>query len=68
MEIDEITIPSPDFPDGQTFGPATLHESAREGPVDPTRELAIRFVPQRCRVWGIDWYFWSSTEHAGSST
>ncbi len=56
MEIDEITIPSADFSGGQTFGPVTLDESAREGLVDPTRELPMTFVPQRCRVWGIDWY------------
>lgn len=56
MEVDEITIPSPDFPGGQTFGPVTLDENAWEGPVDLKSELPVTFVPRRCRVFGIDWY------------
>lgn len=55
MEVDEITIPSPDFPNGQTFGPVTL-ERGHEGPVDPCRELPVTFAPQRRRRLGVDWY------------
>jgi hypothetical protein len=55
MEVDAITIPSPDFPNGETFGPVTL-ERGHEGPVDPRRELPVTFVLQRRRMFGVDWY------------
>lgn len=41
VEVDEITIPSPDFPNG---------------PVDPCRELPVTFALQRRRRFGVDWY------------
>ena len=55
MEVDEITIPSPDFPGGQTFGPVTL-ESPWEGPVDLNGELPVMFALQYCRFFGSSWY------------
>ncbi|MBI3490933.1 MAG: hypothetical protein HY047_03955 [Acidobacteria bacterium] len=55
MEVDEITIPSPDFPGGQTFGPVTV-EGMWEGPIDLNDELPVTFAPQRCRLFGIGWY------------
>jgi len=55
MEVDEVTIPSPDFPGGQTFGPVTL-ENAWEAPVSLTGELPVTYVPHRVRLFGIDWY------------
>jgi hypothetical protein len=41
MEVDEITVPSPDFPAGLTFGPVRL-EDVWEGSVDPERGPADR--------------------------
>ena len=61
MEVDEITIPSPDFPNGETFGPVTL-ERGHEGGVDPRRELPVTFALERRRILGIDWY--PQTYHA----
>lgn len=55
MEIDEITIPSPDFPNGQTFGPVTL-ERGHEKPPDPRREWPVTFSLQHRRRFGVDWY------------
>jgi hypothetical protein len=55
MEVDEIMIPSPDTPGGQTFGPVTL-ESTWDGPVDLKGELPVAFAPERCRFFGIGWY------------
>jgi hypothetical protein len=52
VEVDEITIPSPDFPNGQTFGPVTLER----GHEDPGRELPVTFALQRRRRFGVDWY------------
>lgn len=55
MEVDEITIPSPDFPGGQTFGPVTL-EDTEEGPVNLKAELPVTFALQHRRFFGISWY------------
>jgi len=55
MEVDEITIPSPDFPGGQTFGPVRI-EGRCDGPVDVRRELPVTFAVHHCRRFGIGWY------------
>ena len=55
MEVDEITIPSSNFPGGQTFGPVML-EDAWEGPIELDDELPVTFALQRCRLFGISWY------------
>ena len=55
MEIDEITIPSPDFPDGQSSGRRHLMRAQRKGRL--TRPASCQSgLSHRCRVWGIDWY------------
>ena len=55
MEVDEITVPSPDCPAGLTFGPVTL-EDVWEGSGDLSDELPIALTP-RCRQFlGIRWY------------
>lgn len=61
MEVDEITIPLTDFPDGQTFGPVTI-ERGHEGAMDPRREVPVTFVLRRRRRFGVDWY--PETYHA----
>jgi hypothetical protein len=55
MEVVEITVPSPDFPDGETFGPVTL-EPVWEGPVDLDLELPVIMTPRRQRFLGVRWY------------
>jgi len=55
MEVDEITVLSPDFPGGLTFGPVTL-ESAWEGSPEVRDELAVRLTPRRLQFLGIYWY------------
>ena len=55
VEVDEITIPSPDFPGGQTFGPVTI-DGRWDGPVDASRELPVTFAVHHCRRFGIGWY------------
>ena len=55
MEVDEISIPSPDVPGGLTFGPVTL-EHAWEGPVDLKNELPVIITPRSRRFMGIRWY------------
>ncbi len=44
MEVDEITVPSPDVPGGLTFGPVTL-ETVWEDPVDLSNELLVTMMP-----------------------
>jgi hypothetical protein len=61
LEIDEVSVPSPDFPNGQRFGPVTL-ESGRVGPIDVHSELPVTFAMRRRRVLGVDWY--AGTCHA----
>src|SRR5215510_13253386 len=55
MEVDEITVLSPVFPDGLTFGPVTL-ESAWDGRAEPRDELPVRLTVRRRRFLGIHWY------------
>ena len=55
MEVNEITILSPTFLGGQTFGPVTL-EPAWEGPVDLKDELPVIITPRGRRCMGIHWY------------
>ena len=55
VEVDEVTVPSPDFPDGQRFGPVTV-ESGRDDPFDTQSELPVAFAIQHRRLFGIDWY------------
>ena len=55
MEVNEITIPSPNFPGGQTFGPVTL-ELTWEGPVDLKDELPVIITPRSRRFMDIRWY------------
>ena len=55
VEVEEVSVPSPDFPDGQRFGPVTL-EGGHGGPVDMQPELSVAFAIERRRVLGIDWY------------
>ena len=54
MEFDEITISSPDFPGGQTFGPVTL-EHTWEGPVDLNGELPVTMTRRARRFLGVPW-------------
>jgi hypothetical protein len=55
MEVDEITVPSPDFPAGLTFGPVTL-EDVWEGALDLRHELPVTMTPRCRRFLGIRWY------------
>ena len=55
MEFDEITISSPDFPGGQTFGPVTL-EHTWEGPVDLNGKLPVTMTRRARRFLGVHWY------------
>jgi hypothetical protein len=55
MEVDEITVPSPDLPDGLSFGPVTV-ERGWEGAVDPRDELPVVLTPSCCEFGGIRWY------------
>src|SRR5262245_10662267 len=55
MEVDEITVLSPVFPDGLTFGPVTL-EIVSDGRTEPRDELPVRLVVRRRRFLGIHWY------------
>jgi len=55
MEVDEITVPSPDVPGGLTFGPVTL-ETGWEDPVDLSNEPPVTMTPHCRRVLGIRWY------------
>lgn len=55
MEVDEVTIPSPDLREGHTFGPVTV-ESPWKGPLDPRDEVPVAFAPQFYRLLGIIWY------------
>jgi hypothetical protein len=55
VQVDEITIPSPDFPDGQTFGPVTLAVE-RDVVRDSRFEVPVTFAARRRRVFGVDWY------------
>ena len=55
MVVDEITVPSPDFPAGLTFGPVTL-EDVREGALDLRHELPVTMTPRCRRFLGIRWY------------
>jgi hypothetical protein len=55
MEVDEITVLSPVFPGGLTFGPVTL-ESAYDGRAEPRDELPVRLIVRRRRFLGIQWY------------
>ena len=54
MEVNEITIPSPDF-GSQTFGPVTV-ENMWKGPVDRKDEVPVAFALERCWFLGIVWY------------
>ena len=55
MEVDEITVPSPDVPGGLTFGPVTL-ETVWEDPVDLSNEPPVTMTPHCRRFLGIRWY------------
>ena len=55
MEVDEITVPSPDFPAGLTFGPVTL-EDVWEGALDLRHEVPVTMTPRCRRFLGIRWY------------
>jgi hypothetical protein len=55
VEVDEITIPSPDFANGLTFGPVTI-ESGWGGPFDAQAELPVAFALHHRRLFGVDWY------------
>jgi hypothetical protein len=55
VQVDEITIPSPDFPGGQTFGPVTLTTDL-DVAVGQRLEVPVTFAPRRRRIFGIDWY------------
>ena len=55
MEVDEVTVPSPDVPAGLTFGPVTL-EDVWEGPVDVRQELPVTMTPRCRRFLSIRWY------------
>ena len=55
MEVDEITVPSPDFPGGLSFGPVTLDNGWVNG-VDIRDELPVTLTPRCCRSLGVRWY------------
>ena len=55
MEVDEITVLSPAFPDGLTFGPVTL-EIAWDGRAEARDELPVRLTVRRRRFLGVQWY------------
>ena len=55
MEVDEITVLSPVFPDGLTFGPVTL-EGVWDGRAEPRDELPVRLIVRRRRFLGVQWY------------
>ena len=54
LEVDEITIPSPDFPKGHTFGPVLLVLGSTT--VDSKLEVPVSFAFQRRKMFGIEWY------------
>jgi len=55
MEVDEVTVPSPDLPAGLSFGPVTL-DSASDGTVNTRDELPVTLTPRCCQFLGIRWY------------
>jgi hypothetical protein len=55
MHVDEITIVSPDFPDGLSFGPVTLQRQW-EGSVETRDELPVMLTPRCGQFLGIRWY------------
>jgi hypothetical protein len=55
MEVDEITVPSPDVPAGLTFGPVML-EDVWEGALDLRDALPVTMTPRCRRFLGIRWY------------
>ena len=55
MEVDEITVPSPDVPGGLSFGPVTL-DDAWVNRVDLKDELPVTLTPRCCRSLGVRWY------------
>jgi hypothetical protein len=54
MRVAEMTIPSPDFPCGHTFGPVTI-ELADAG-IAADGELPVTFAAEMCRFLGIRWF------------
>src|SRR5262249_27068966 len=51
-----ITVLSPVFPDGLTFGPVTL-DSAWDGRAERSvDELPVRLIVRRRRFLGVQWY------------
>ena len=55
MEVDEVTVPSPDSPEGLSFGPVTV-ESGWEDRVNPSDEVAVTVTPRCCECLGVRWY------------
>lgn len=55
MNVDEVTIPSLDFPGGQTFGPVEI-EPSWDGPADWREELPVAMRPRSRRFLGVCWY------------
>jgi hypothetical protein len=54
MTVAEMTIPSPDFPSGHTFGPVTIELT--DGAVDLDGELPVTFAPEMCVFLGVRWF------------
>lgn len=54
MTVAEMTIPSPDFPSGHTFGPVTIELT--DGAVDSDGELPVTFSPEMCVFLGVRWF------------
>ena len=55
MEVAEITVPSPDVPEGLSFGPVTV-DSAWDAAVEAHEELPVTLTPRSCQFLGIRWY------------
>src|SRR5437867_2415704 len=56
MQVDEVTVPSPDLPEGLSFGPVTLQSFGR-GSFDNYDELPVMLTPHRYQCLGVTWYF-----------